>query len=138
MREEVDILKREPESRPMEEEILIKFRASEVETLRRFRASEAYYTELNEKAAEKIFTTWNVASQFLAENPGGSFDDFFPLYIAEEERILSETEKETEAPLSPTNLEVSGSTAAPSSIPDATILIPPSKLEYVAPPPPDA
>lgn len=55
-----------------------------------FRGTAAYDTELNDKAVEKIQLCWDVASSYLAENPGGAIDGFIERYINLEERIHNE------------------------------------------------
>lgn len=96
MRAEVNRLKEELSRRPSEEEVErlkkeLADRPMEEEVLRSFRSLDAYYAELNEKAAKKIYTTWTIASKYLYENPGGDFEGFIPVIIAEEERVLAET-----------------------------------------------
>lgn len=78
-KEEIDRLKKELKARPKEKEIL-----------KKFRASPAYYTELNDKAVEKIQICWNVASRYLTEVPGGPIDGFLESYIQEENQLLEE------------------------------------------------
>lgn len=62
IRGEVDKLKKELSKNPSEEEFEklkkeLASRPSEEEVLKKFWASEAYFTELNDKAAEKIFVS---------------------------------------------------------------------------------
>lgn len=58
--------------------------------MKKFRASPAYYTELNDKAVEKIHICWNVASRYLTEVPGRPIDGFLDRYIQEEKQLLAE------------------------------------------------
>ncbi|KAL8113234.1 hypothetical protein AgCh_020526 [Apium graveolens] len=75
LRAEVENLKKEFASRPREEEVL-----------ESFRGTPDYYEELNNKIFEKVNICWDIASAYLAENPGGDMDGFIELYLAEELR----------------------------------------------------
>lgn len=47
---------------------------SELDIIRAFPSSSAYCKKLNDKAAEKIFTIWTVASKYLADSRMGLFE----------------------------------------------------------------
>lgn len=69
-------LKEELDMRPIPEKVL-----------EGFRGTPAYYTELNDKAVEKIKLCWDVASSYLAEFPGVPIDGFIERYINLEKEI---------------------------------------------------
>lgn len=54
-------LKKELDARPQEEDVLTTFRGT-----------PAYYGKLNNKIFEKVNLCWDIASVYLAENPGGN------------------------------------------------------------------
>lgn len=51
---------------------------SEVDIFQAFRDTPAYYKELNDMAAENIFTTWLVVSKYLTDNPEAISMGLFP------------------------------------------------------------
>lgn len=145
MRADMNKLKEELSKRPSEKEFMkrkedLARRPSEEEVLRTFRASEDYFSELNEKAAEKIFVTWEVASKFLVENPGGNFEEFIPVYMAEEEKIFSQTHVDLGfvPEISVPALVVDPYVSQPTTTPKTSVPPPPPDSAYVAPPPPPA
>lgn len=79
LREENQELKKELEERPTMKAVLDGFRGT-----------PTYYEELNDKVVEKIQLCQEVASNYLAENPGGAVDGFIKHYINLEEKIHAE------------------------------------------------
>lgn len=105
---------------------------SEADIIRAFRSHPSYYKELNDKAAEKIFTTRNVASKFLADYPGGQFEKFIPFYMDEEERLLAEARAARgNAPESTPNSEAPAPDSTISTQPAGDVPAPPPDSEYV-------
>lgn len=82
MRAEVSKLREEMSRRPSEEEYNrlreeLGKRPSEEEVIGAFRGSDDYISELNEKAAEKIFVTWEVAPNFCLKTPEAALTTLF-------------------------------------------------------------
>ncbi|MDV3180580.1 MAG: hypothetical protein Q8829_02775, partial [Candidatus Phytoplasma australasiaticum] len=96
--------------------VIIKLRAEEV--LESFRGTPAYYEELNNKIFEKVNICWDIASAYLAENPGGDMDGFIEMYLTEE--LRSEEAKAAET-------GTSGTQPPP----------PPEEVREKTPPPPE-
>lgn len=80
-----EVTRLQEENRKLREEL--ENRTTPEKVLKGFRGNPAYFTELNDKAVEKIKLCWDMALSDLVEFPGGPIDGFIKRYISLEEEI---------------------------------------------------